>query len=89
MHKSQDGFCPKEFTDQRKEKLNKICDSEMKVLGTLCSGPFLVGAIKKGFHKEMTTSSDVNNEDKGQMRACQTEEAADAEAPGLEGIQGI
>ena len=37
----------------------------MKVLGTLCSGPFLVGAIKKGFHKEMTTSSDVNNEDKG------------------------
>lgn len=52
MHTSQNGFCPQEFTDERKEKLNKICDFEMKVLGTLYSGPLPCWGIRKGFHKE-------------------------------------
>lgn len=52
MHTSQNGFCPQEFTDERKEKLNKICDFEMKVLGTLYSGPLPCWGIRKGFHEE-------------------------------------
>ena len=72
VRRSQNGFCPQEFTDERKEKLNKICDFEMKVLGTLYSGPLPCWGIKKGFHWKGQPSPDVNNKDKGEKRVYQT-----------------
>ena len=49
----------------------------------------MLGASRKAFTRKGPPSSDVNNEDKGERRVYQTEEAADAEALRPEGTQGI